>query len=167
MGIVAFCPNGHRVKVRDELAGRKGICPQCQSRFRIPKNGEASLPTARVVSLDPDVAAALPRALLPGQPAVAAPAAVASPVPPPVSPPVAQPVAFHPVLAERPDRTWCVALPGGQPSAPLPVAAMQQWLDGGTITGDELVWRDDWPEWIEIRRVFPDRLPPTDAWDPG
>lgn len=71
MGIVAFCPNGHRVKVKDELAGRKGICPTCSARFRIPRKG-AELPRAaagdewerpppaRVLSLDPLVASTLP-----------------------------------------------------------------------------------------------------------
>lgn len=36
MGIVAYCPNDHRVKVKDTLAGKKGICPTCGARFRIP-----------------------------------------------------------------------------------------------------------------------------------
>lgn len=83
MGIVAFCPQGHRVKVKDQLAGRKGICPECGARFRIPESsqlppadqpaaptaagaGERSsggLPSARFVSLDGDLAATLPRVL--------------------------------------------------------------------------------------------------------
>ena len=73
MGIVAWCPNGHRIKVKDELAGKKGICPTCAASFRIPRElppaasvGHAAepsrLPTARVVSLDPHVIATLPRA---------------------------------------------------------------------------------------------------------
>lgn len=36
MGIVAYCPNDHRVKVKNDLAGKKGICPTCGARFRIP-----------------------------------------------------------------------------------------------------------------------------------
>jgi hypothetical protein len=98
MGIVAFCPQGHRVKVKDELAGRKGICPECGARFRIPfesasapvvspgpaqaqvavdqlptpRAGGATspapiaasgTPVARIVSLDPALAASLPRAI--------------------------------------------------------------------------------------------------------
>jgi len=39
MGIVAYCPNGHRIKVKDDLAGKKGICPTCAARFRIPLAG--------------------------------------------------------------------------------------------------------------------------------
>lgn len=86
MGIVAHCPQGHRVKVKDHLAGRKGICPECGTRFRIPLESradaagpgaavaldaavappamsQAAIPVARVVSLDADLAATLPRAL--------------------------------------------------------------------------------------------------------
>jgi hypothetical protein len=80
MGIVASCPQGHRVKVKDHLAGRKGICPECGTRFRIPLESQAEaagpgvavepptlsqagIPVARVVSLDADLAATLPRAL--------------------------------------------------------------------------------------------------------
>lgn len=87
MGIVAFCPQGHRVKVKDHLAGRKGICPECGTSFRIPRESQAAppapaagpaampspgpdaplsaggLPLARVVSLDGELAASLPRAL--------------------------------------------------------------------------------------------------------
>jgi len=44
MGIVAYCPSGHRMKVKDYLAGRKGICPTCGSRFRIPMASMASPP---------------------------------------------------------------------------------------------------------------------------
>ncbi len=78
------------MKLKDELAGRKGICPQCGSRFRIPYESQeapaapnatspppggepaaataggtsaSGLPVARVVSLDAELAATLPRAL--------------------------------------------------------------------------------------------------------
>ncbi len=80
MGIIAYCPRGHRLKLKDELAGRKGICPQCGDRFRIPYESQnppptdsadgptagtspRGLPVASVVSLDADLAATLPRAL--------------------------------------------------------------------------------------------------------
>jgi hypothetical protein len=92
MGIVAYCPHGHRVKVKDHLAGRKGICPECGSSFRIPRESQPAppvplsgsslgvgmpgsagppspaksaggLPVATIVSLDATLAASLPRAL--------------------------------------------------------------------------------------------------------
>ncbi|MDA0254026.1 MAG: hypothetical protein O3C39_10275 [Planctomycetota bacterium] len=84
MGIIAFCPNHHRIKVKDHLAGKKGICPHCGARFRIPTESEPAAPAeasppaaavresaaadrarpmARFVSLDAEWAATLPRAL--------------------------------------------------------------------------------------------------------
>ena len=176
MGIVAYCPNGHRVKVKDEFAGRKGVCPECQARFRIPR-GEAAgaggatrtaggYPVARVVSLDPAVAAGLPRAV-----AVAAAAGPRGGVPggqpaPPRAVPAAgqdgQPAAstsLHPALAERPELTWSLAVPGGEASAPMSADAIQSLLDAGGLTGDELVWREGWADWVSIRLVFPESLP--------
>jgi len=161
MGIVAYCPNGHRVKVKDEFAGRKGVCPECQSRFRIPR-GEAGgaggaqrtaggYPVARVVSLDPAVAAGLPRAV-----------AVAPAAGPRGGVPGGQPAAktsLHPVLAERPELTWSLAVPGGEASAPMSAEALQSLLNAGGLTGDELVWREGWADWVSIRLVFPEHLP--------
>jgi hypothetical protein len=84
MGIVAYCPNRHRVKVKEDLAGRKGICPTCGVRFRIPLESQpepalpgaapavapapaatspTGLPVAEIVSFDAGLAATLPRAL--------------------------------------------------------------------------------------------------------
>lgn len=161
MGIVAYCPNGHRVKVKDELAGRKGICPECQARFRIPRDAaqaagrgpqaaSAGYPTARVVSLDPDVAAALPRAIPLGA-AARSNVQAAQPAPPAA--------VLHPALAEDPRLTWCVAVPGGQPSAPMAGEAMQKWLEAGGLSGNELVWREGWANWVSIRLVFPEFVP--------
>jgi hypothetical protein len=40
MGIRFTCPNGHKLHVKEFLAGRKGICPQCGTKILIP-NAEA------------------------------------------------------------------------------------------------------------------------------
>jgi hypothetical protein len=194
MGIVAYCPNGHRVKVKDEFAGRKGVCPECQARFRIPRGDAAGggaarraegYRVARVVSLDPAVAAGLPRAVAVaptagapgsaqvGQPAAPRAAAVGAGGGVQVGRPAApgadaaarqggQPAArtsLHPALAERPELTWSVAVPGGEASAPMSAEAMQSVLDAGGLTGAELVWREGWADWVSIRLVFPECLP--------
>ncbi|MGB8852089.1 MAG: GYF domain-containing protein [Pirellulales bacterium] len=176
MGIVAYCPNGHRVKVKDELAGRKGVCPECQARFRIPhgdaagaggaERRAAGYPVARVVSLDPAVAAGLPRAVAVG-PVAAAPGGVQveQPAPPGADAAARQGgqqaarTSLHPTLAERPELTWSVAVPGGEASAPMSAEAMQSVLDAGGLTGAELVWREGWADWVSIRLVFPECLP--------
>ena len=77
MGIEAFCPNGHRMKVKDHLAGRLGVCPTCGSRFRLPEaSGEQPphpdsptvpatlpLPLAEMLAIDTAVISTLPIAV--------------------------------------------------------------------------------------------------------
>jgi hypothetical protein len=36
MGIRFFCPNGHKLNVKDFQAGRRGICPFCGAKIQIP-----------------------------------------------------------------------------------------------------------------------------------
>ncbi len=36
MGIRVVCPNGHRLHLKAQLIGRRGLCPDCGARFRIP-----------------------------------------------------------------------------------------------------------------------------------
>ena len=36
MGIRFFCPNGHKLNVKVELAGKVGICPKCGAKMLIP-----------------------------------------------------------------------------------------------------------------------------------
>jgi len=36
MGIMAKCANGHVLRVKDEFAGRSGICPHCRGRVFVP-----------------------------------------------------------------------------------------------------------------------------------
>lgn len=171
MGIVCHCPNGHRVKVKDRFAGLTGLCPHCGAKFRIgPAAAGADdepdvpdLPLARFVPLEPALVATLPRALPYGTArAAAAAAAVAHEMveqhgdEPASAPPPHLP---HPVIAERPDLSWCIAYPGGTPSEPVDADTMQQWLGGGQAEGTELVWRTDWAEWRPVRDVFPEFFP--------
>jgi len=37
MGIRCYCPNGHKLNIKEFLAGRTGICPHCGVKFPIPK----------------------------------------------------------------------------------------------------------------------------------
>lgn len=182
MGIVAICPNGHRIKVKDELAGRKGVCPTCAARFRIPRKEapadadpsrevNASLPTARAVSLDPVVVATLPAAtpLDDAAPAHGRGAEVTDDQPDFVAvaddPAPAVPRRLHPALAERPESPWLIAVRGGTPSAPLDAAALGEWLESGAATAEHVVWREGWAEWRPLLDVFPGVIQPD--WTGG
>lgn len=178
MGIVCHCPNGHRVKVKDKLAGKRGLCPRCGATFSIPagdgepsaagqKPAEPTLPVARFVPLEPAVVATLPRAMPFGTAAAAAAAArmakavvaeqegdeddTVAVIPVDVAPP-----RFHPAIADRPDLSWRIAYPGGEASEAVDAVTMQEWLSGGQAEGSELVWRADWAEWMPVRGVFPE-----------
>jgi len=39
MGIRFTCPNGHKLNVKDHLAGKRGVCPNCGAKFLIPSAG--------------------------------------------------------------------------------------------------------------------------------
>ena len=57
------------------------------------------------------------------------------------------------------ESTGELAVPGGEASVPMSADAMQSLLDAGGLTGDELVWREGWADWVSIRLVFPEHLP--------
>ena len=41
MGIRFNCPNGHKLNVKEFLAGKRGVCPQCGAKFVIPVASES------------------------------------------------------------------------------------------------------------------------------
>jgi hypothetical protein len=44
MGIRFTCPNGHKLNVKDHLAGKRGICPSCGTKFVIPSVADSQEP---------------------------------------------------------------------------------------------------------------------------
>jgi len=36
MPIEVQCPNGHQLWVKDELAGKTGLCPRCRAKVQVP-----------------------------------------------------------------------------------------------------------------------------------
>jgi len=167
------------MKVKDELAGKKGLCPDCGVKFRIPLKDapavvvaapqapahvDAVLPVAHFVAIDPVSVAGLPRAL--SLEMSQTPAAVASegaeesvPVDHEMKLEDSSERQFHPTILQDVQLVWSIAFPGGDPSEPLTAKQLQDWLDEGQATGNELVWRTDWPEWIPVRQVFPEHCP--------
>jgi hypothetical protein len=51
MGIRFSCPNGHKLHVKEFLAGKRGVCPSCGAKFVIPLASAAESPrTVRATS---------------------------------------------------------------------------------------------------------------------
>jgi hypothetical protein len=167
MGIVSHCPNGHRIKVKDYLAGKIGICPSCSARFRIPP---ANASPARVP--DREAASGLrPESGVPVKSGLPVAAAVsldeALPAPSPADSGDTMLVEISTdelmipaAISEAAAASWCIAVPGGQPSAAMTGDALLDWLTSGRATGGELVWRSDWSDWRPVTEVFPDHVPP-------
>lgn len=130
MGIRFHCPNGHKLNVKAFLAGKKGVCPDCGVKVRIPDRSEPGLDSG----IDEVKPAPQPQ---PVQPTVApqqAPAPVAArpaaPVPqmrPAAAPVVALQPAVVPLAAIRP----AVAAP--LPAAVPPPAPPLGRAPGGLV----------------------------------
>ncbi len=50
MGIRFVCPNGHLLNVKEHLAGKRGICPDCGAKFVIPLASSPSTTDATLAS---------------------------------------------------------------------------------------------------------------------
>jgi len=162
MGIKFHCPNGHKLNVKAFLAGKRGICPDCGVRFRIPheSGGVAELvekksKQAATAGSGAPSAAAVRESSTPvaqGSPAVqavqqhAAPAAAA---------PVESAVPIGDPLAEAPQAVWYVRPRSGGQYGPASVDVMRSWISDGRVAGDSLVWREGWADWRQASEVLP------------
>lgn len=135
MGIRFLCPNGHKLHVKDFLAGKRGVCPNCQARFYVPTQ---SMPNLRV-------APAQKRGSGDSHPptGVNQPAASATPAGPNSDP-----------LAGPPDTHWHVRYASGEQFGPAAPDVMRRWLAEGRVPADALVWRSDWEQWRAAQDVF-------------
>ncbi len=60
MGIRFNCPQGHPLNVKEFLAGKRGICPECDVRFIVPvQSGDTAVPVEEVAA-EPSLPTALP-----------------------------------------------------------------------------------------------------------
>jgi hypothetical protein len=191
MGIRFNCPScGNHLNIKAFLAGKRGVCPACNTKFEIPPQSGG---TARIVNADESDEAPRPpvAAPQPNRPTVATPQpAAAQPVPAYPTQAMAAPAPVRPMGAVQASP---MATPGGMPAAAAmagapavqafsaypaqPLAAAHGTLDpiseapqaswyvrppAGGQYGPALgnVMR----EWIQQRRVTPDSLVWREGW---
>jgi hypothetical protein len=143
MGIRFFCPNGHKLNVKEFQAGRKGICPFCGAKIQIPT--ESTRPSSRDEPQPPGQPGSAPAANRPSgetsdddspsgavSMAVSAPASQAAPpaAAPGPAPIVSAPLGPGPAFSSGPAES---APPVGNAAAPPPMT------DPFTEAG-EVVW---------------------------
>lgn len=63
-GMLVFCPNGHRIEVKEKHRGMMGRCPKCKMPFFVPLPGAEAAPAgeAKATELDMTTPAAAPAA---------------------------------------------------------------------------------------------------------
>jgi hypothetical protein len=196
MGIRFYCPNGHKLNVKEFQAGRKGICPFCGAKIQIPTESTrpgshdaaqpgggpdtaapGSTPSGEKADDDSDPSAeslAVPSDAGAGAgpvPIVSAPQgpeATFLPGTPPVAGSGPRAAAADP-LTEAGDVVWYVRPPSGGQFGPANGDIMRGWLAEGRVSADSLVWREGWRDWCEAGGVFPQlrEQQPAPAFDPA
>ena len=152
MGILFYCPDcGRRLNIKAFLAGKRGICPHCDSRVQIPLESQLpdDAPKIRPTS------SAVP--ILPSASAAMATARVQSADPIPQQPTV---VRTHDAtlldpIAESPDSVWYVRPAVGGQYGPARGDVMRRWLSEGRVNADSMVWREGWEDWKLAGPIFP------------
>jgi hypothetical protein len=155
MGIKFNCPNGHKLNVKSFLAGRRGICPECEARFRIPREsggvaeliikGDRSGDETRLTdAMQDEVPLGSPYLSEGVSPAAVQVAGAALSYSTTVDP-----------IAESPHAVWYVRPRSGGQYGPAAGEIMREWISEGRVAGDSLVWCEGWPDWRAASSVFP------------
>ena len=170
MGIRFRCHHCEtELHVKDFQAGKRGRCPECQGKFRIPP-ADAPHSLDPGASLDsaaktPDVASGETTQAAPVADAEpnrsrdqversAAPQAAESAADQSPSPPTQ--LALPQALQSAVESKWYVRPPSGGQFGPAPSEVMWQWLGENRVGRDALVWCEGWPEWLIAEKVFDD-----------
>jgi len=159
MGVRFECPAGHKLHVKTELAGKRGICPECGAKFIVPSfSGERvaednGVATGSTVVVNPPPSQGGARGGIPdassSQPA--ANSATASSV-----------VVTPPAPAAPEPAAWYIRPASGGQFGPASDEAFAQWIAEGRVSTDSWVWRNGWTDWKaggEALREYGARVP--------
>ena len=177
MGIRFSCHGcGKPLNIKSELAGRRGVCPDCRIRFRIPRSdSEYSIPLedAKTARQEMLVGAGAKSDAKSGVVAeITARGATADGIPPHSSgrsavesdsEPTAAPNQVDQTSASALDllsgdssTTWYVRPPSGGQYGPATAEVLKTWIAEGRVAKTALLWRDGWPQWREASAALPE-----------
>lgn len=178
MGVRFACHGcGKGLNIKTELAGKRGKCPDCGLRFRIPLEDQAlsipleDQPTAAADASEQHASAQYSSEQHSSQqhsyqqpfsePAASEPVAAESSRLDRVSESAGESAEFNPL--EEADVAWYVRPPTGGRYGPATGPTVMGWIEEGRVTGDTLLWRDGWPQWRECQEVIPGLLAASPA----
>ena len=169
MGIRFYCPNGHKLHVKEFQAGRRGVCPYCGVSVDIPltstresskgksthKHSEDE-ESINLNAIAPDAApdavnaASFTSARQDREIELSAPREqpIVAPEPTYQTKPKTDP------FAEAPNALWYVRPSTGGQYGPATAEIMKSWLDEGRINESSFVWREGWEDWKNAADVF-------------
>jgi len=170
VGIRFHCPNGHQLNVKSFLGGKRGYCPKCNVKLRIPTESEPGLDpesdsgdelvtdipadesepstSQAIVNMSPQLTGTAGSNSNNGTAAQPATKAATAPI-------------DLEIDADR-EAHWYLCPPSGGQYGPVGIQTMRQWIAEGRVTADSLVWRNGWPDWLNAGNVF-DSLPKVAA----
>jgi hypothetical protein len=145
MGIRFHCPNGHKLNVKADLAGRRAICPECGARLLVPvesaimTGGSSSQSSTRPT---PELSRIANRRFAPAAPAP--------------KPEVVSPAAV-----------WFLRPRSGGQYGPATEEVFRTWMAEGRVAADAHVWRDGWSDWKLVRDAVNELPASLDAIAPS
>ncbi|MEE3368723.1 MAG: DUF4339 domain-containing protein [Planctomycetota bacterium] len=171
MGIRFVCESCNRkLHVKAFLAGKRGICPHCDARVRIPETVDSSTPTqltdqlAANGAVTPELGSALASE---AESVAVAPNAhdlnanegsvgQVQAIGPPALPASQNSLGVEEVdpINEAPAAKWYVRPPSGGQFGPASGEILRSWIREGRVTADSLVWREGWEDWVAAEARF-------------
>ncbi|MGL4595186.1 MAG: DUF4339 domain-containing protein [Thermoguttaceae bacterium] len=149
MGIRFYCPNGHKLNVKTNLAGKTGFCPECGVRLTIPH--ESTRQSSK--SSKSDVGEPTANGLFSLTPSSFF--AEESNSPNSFSMESAEQNDLPPILRDT-SVVWYIQVPNGPQYGPATGEVVNTWLQEQRIGPNMLVWREGWENWLEAKNVFTD-----------
>ncbi len=157
-----------KLNIKEELAGRRGICPACSARIRIP-----------VEDADFSTAVDDPKPALAATAGDTSGSSNGSSVPEPTNGAAVKQRANKPeskqapsisgridALDGEPTSTWYVRPPSGGQYGPADGDTLRDWIKEGRVASNSLLWRDGWPQWREAKNALleiADQLPSAES----
>jgi hypothetical protein len=132
MGVRFECPAGHKLHVKTELAGKRGICPECGAKFIVPSFSGERVAEDNGATTNSTVAVNAP----------ASPATISTATPPPLSQAPATPAPAAPEPT-----AWYIRPASGGQFGPASDEVFAQWIAEGRVSADAWVWRNGWADW--------------------
>ena len=139
----------HKLNIKSDLAGRRGICPACSGRFRIPlEDAEKSSP----LEVKPAAPQQAPESQVTKPPA----ATDGEHAPEPSSQPLPETAEPKTILDDDDEGIWYVRPPSGGQYGPASTDLLKQWIAEGRVAATSLLWRDGWPQWRDASEALPE-----------